>query len=147
VSARGGFTLVETLVVIVVVSLLTLIAIPKFQDGITRSHMLDARAKVISSFAVARATAAGSARRATLHLSGNKVMVTASPRLATGAGTRDTIVRPYNLTATYGVTATNTVDSVLIDPNGLPRNGSNITLGHGSLRDTIQINAYGRVLR
>jgi prepilin-type N-terminal cleavage/methylation domain-containing protein len=148
VSERSGFTLVETLIVIVVVSLLTLIALPKFQAGVNRSNMLGARAKVISSFAAARATAAGSGRRTTLHLGGNTIMVTATPRLTTGgSGTRDTIVEPYNLSSNYGVTATNTVDSVLIEANGLPRNGSNVALGHGSLRDTIQINSYGRVLK
>jgi prepilin-type N-terminal cleavage/methylation domain-containing protein len=146
VAERNGFTLVETLIVIVIVSLLTLIALPKFQAGVNRSNLLAARAKVISSFAAARATAAGSGRRTTLHLGGSTVMVTATPRL-TGAGTRDTIVRPYNLSTRYGVTTANTVDSVLIDPNGLPRNGSNVALGHGSLKDTIQINVYGRVLK
>jgi prepilin-type N-terminal cleavage/methylation domain-containing protein len=148
VPQRNGFTLVETLIVIVVVSLLTLIALPQFQAGVNRSNMLGARAKVISSFAAARATAAGSGRRTTLHLGGNNVMVTATPRLATGgSGTRDTVVKPYNLNANYGVTATNTVDSILIDPSGLPRNGANVALAHGSIKDTIQINPYGRVLK
>ena len=147
-SSRQGFTLVETLIVVVVISILSMMALPKFRDAVDRSNLLGARAKVVSSFASARATAAGSGRTATLHLGGNTVMVTAKPRFSTGgSGTRDTVVPPYNLSTNYGVTATNTVDSVLIDPTGLPRNASNVALAHGSLKDTIQINLYGRVLK
>jgi Tfp pilus assembly protein FimT len=136
------------LMVVVIVSILCLMAFPKFKDGVDRSNLLGARAKVISSFAAARATAAGSGRFVTVKFGGNTVMVTATPRFTVGgSGTKDTIVMPYNLSTNYGVTATNTVDSILIDQSGLPRNASNIALAHGSLMDTIQINLYGRVLK
>jgi len=147
VSRRNGFTLIEMLMVVVIISLASLVALPKFRSAVNRSNMLSARAKVMASFSAARATAAGSGRTAVLHVGGNTVWVSATPRLKPGAGTLDTIVTPQNLNSMYGVTATNTVDSVLIDQTGLGRNASNIVLSHGYLQDTIQISRYGRVMK
>ena len=147
-SRRNGFTLIEMLMVVVVISLASLVALPKFRSAVNRSNMLSARAKVMASFSAARATAAGSGRMAVLHVGGNTVWVSATPRLkTTGSGTLDTIVIPQSLNSMYGVTATNTVDSVLIDQTGLGRNASNIVLSHGYLRDTIKISRYGRVMK
>lgn len=146
-SRRNGFTLIEMLMVVVVISLTTLIALPRFRAAVNHSNMLSARARVMASFSAARATAAGSGRMAVLHLNGGTVWVSAAPRLKPGAGTRDTIIIPQNLGTMYGVTATNTVDSVLIDQSGLGRNASSIVLSHGSLLDTIQISQYGRVMK
>lgn len=147
-TRRSGFTLIEMLMVVVIISLAGLIALPKFRTAVNRSNMLSARAKVMSSFSIARATAAGSGRATTLHLGGNTVYVTASPRLKTsGSGTRDTIVSPQNLYSAYGVSASNSVDSVLVDASGLGRNASNIVLSHGDLKDTVRISQYGRVLK
>ena len=106
---------------VVVISILFMMALPKFRDAVDRSNLLGARAKVVSSFASARATAAGSGRTATLHLR-TPSWSPPSRRFSTGgSGTRDTVVPPYNLSTNYGVTATNTVDSVLIDPTGTLR--------------------------
>jgi prepilin-type N-terminal cleavage/methylation domain-containing protein len=146
VSRRDGFTLIEMLMVVVIISLTMLIALPQFSRAVNQSNMVSARAKVMASFSAARATAAGSGRLTTFHVSGNRVWVTATPRLkATGSGTRDTIVVPQDLNTLYGVSSTNSVDSVLLDLTGLGRNGSNFVLSHGALRDTIEINRYGRV--
>lgn len=147
-TRRNGFTLIEMLMVVVIISLTTLIALPKFRTVVNRSNLLSARAKVMASFSAARATAASSGRTTTLHLASNKVYVTATPRLkTTGSGTLDTIVIPKNIYTLYGVSATNTANDVVIDGRGLGVNGSTIVLANGSLRDTITISQYGRVLK
>ncbi len=147
-SRRHGFTLIEMLMVVVIISLTTLMAVPRFRAAVNRSNMLSARAKVMASFSAARAAAAGSGRVTTMHVSGNSVWVTATPRLKTsGSGMVDTIVLPKNLYTLYGITATPTVGTVVLNQTGLGSNGSDIVLSHGSLGDTIRISQYGRVLK
>jgi prepilin-type N-terminal cleavage/methylation domain-containing protein len=149
VSRRHGFTLIEMLMVVVIISLTMLMALPRFRTAVNRSNMLSARAKVMSSYSAARAAAAGSGRLTTLHVNGNQVWVTASPRLKAGAGASDTIVLPKNLNTLYGVTATPSVGTVDVGRNGLGNSGAitNIVLSHGDLGDTIRISQYGRVLK
>ena len=148
-SRRHGFTLIEMLMVVVIISLTTLMAVPRFRAAVNRSNMLSARAKVMASFSAARAAAAGSGRVTTMHVSGNSVWVTATPRLKTsGSGMVDTIVLPKHLYTLYGITATPTRrHRRCINQTGLGSNGSDIVLSHGSLGDTIRISQYGRVLK
>jgi prepilin-type N-terminal cleavage/methylation domain-containing protein len=146
VSRRHGFTLIEMLMVVVIISLTMLMAIPRFRAAVNRSNMLSARAKVMASFSAARAAAAGSGRVTTMNILGNKVWVTATPRLKAGAGGVDTIVLPKNLNTLYGVTATPSNGStVVLSQTGLGSAPNNIVLSHGSLADTIKISQYGRV--
>jgi prepilin-type N-terminal cleavage/methylation domain-containing protein len=150
VSRRHGFTLVEMLMVVVIISLTTLMALPRFRDLVNRSNLLSARAKVMSSFSAARATAAGSGRVTTMNISGNRVWVTAAGRLKIpiGANTIDTIVLPKNLSTMYGVTATpSNGTTVVLNQTGLGIAANNIVLSHGTLADTIKISQYGRVLK
>lgn len=148
-SRRHGFTLIEMLMVVVIISLTMLMALPRFRAAVNRSNMLSARAKVMASFSAARAAAAGSGRVTTLHVSGNQVWVTATPRLKApiGANTLDTVVLPKNLNTMYGVTATPSVGTVVVGQNGLGNSGgaTSIVLSHGDLGDTITISQYGRV--
>jgi hypothetical protein len=59
----------------------------------------------------------------------------------------DTIVLPKNLNTMYGVTATPSVGTVVVNQTGLGINASNIVLSHGALSDTVKISQYGRVLK
>jgi prepilin-type N-terminal cleavage/methylation domain-containing protein len=149
VSRRHGFTLIEMLMVIVIISLTMLMALPRFRAAVNRSNMLSARAKVMASFSAARAAAAGSGRVTTLHVAGNQVWVTGAGRfkLPIGANTIDTIVLPKNLNTMYGVTATPSAGTVVVGQNGLGNSGgtTNIVLSHGNLSDTVKISQYGRV--
>jgi prepilin-type N-terminal cleavage/methylation domain-containing protein len=148
VSRRHGFTLIEMMMVVVIISLTTLMAVPRFRAAVNRSNMTSARAKVMASYAAAKAAAAGSGRITTMTVSANKVWVTATPRLKTGAGTLDTIVLPKNLYTLYGVTATTTNGTtVTVNQTGLGNLANEIRLTHGNIADTIRINQYGRVLK
>lgn len=149
VTPRGGFTLIETLAVLVVIALGMLIALPRFADTVAQSNLSSARAKVISLYSSARASASSSGRSAWLHLTGNRVYVTASPRRKApiGANTIDTLTPPENVYTQYGVSVGYNTDSVRIDPAGLGRDSAVIVLTKGSRVDTVRISQYGRVLK
>jgi hypothetical protein len=102
----------------------------------------------MASYSAAKAAAAGSGRIATMYVNGNKIWVTAKPRLKAGAGTVDTIVLPKNLYTMYGVTAATTNgDTVTVNQTGLGNLANEVRLTHGNIADTIRINQYGRVLK
>lgn len=143
---RNGFTLIEMLMVVVIFSLTLLIALPRMRSALGRSNLASARAEVIAMHSIARATAA-SGRVAVVRMTGNTVLVTATPRLKAGAGTRDTIALPKNMSAIYGVTVAPSVDTLRMDQTGLGTNGSNIILTKSTFKDTIKVNTYGRVQR
>lgn len=141
---RNGFTLIEMLMVVVIVGLGLLIALPRFQSVLGQSNLTSARAAVITMHSIARATAA-SGRAAVVRMTGNSILVTATPRLKAGAGSRDTVAGPKNMSTEYGVSMSPSVDTIMIDQTGLGRNASNIILTKSSFKDTIRVNTYGRV--
>jgi len=148
VARRSGFTLVETLMVIVVVSLTGLIALPKFTDALSQNTLHATRAKVIAAYSAARANSTTTGRPTYLHVHGNNLYVTALPRRkTTGSGVQDTVVSVDNLYNKYGITLLSTTDSVRIDRNGVGGAAATIRLVKGSRVDTIQINQYGRVTK
>ena len=142
---RAGFSLIEMLIVVVMIGLMTLIALPRLADTFAQSNLSSARAKIISLFSVARATASGSSRTTVLRLSGNKIYVVAS-KLNGGVGV-DTVTPVENINTEYGVTATVSPDSILLDQSGLGRNGSTIILSKSGRADTVTISQYGQILK
>jgi len=146
VIRRAGFSLIEMLIVVVVIGLMTLIALPRLNDAFAQNNLNSVRAKIVSLFSVARATAAGTSRLTVLRLSGNQIYVVSGPlKLKPGAGTIDTVTPVENINTEYGVTASVSTDSILLDQSGLGRNGSTIILTKSGRADTIIINQYGRI--
>jgi len=135
------------LIVVVVIGLMTLIALPRLADAFAQSNLNSARAKIISLFSVARATASGSSRTTVLRLSGNSIYVVAWPKMNGGAGTIDTVTPVENINTQYGVTASVSSDSILLDQSGLGRNGSTIILTKSGRADTVTISQYGQILK
>ncbi len=142
-SRGSGYTLVETLLVVVVISVCGLIALPKFQEAVATNNLASARVKVMSLYSTARATSAGSGRVTWLHLEENKAYVTA----VLAGGVVDTITPVESLAGQYGVTVVSDRDSVMINQSGIGRTAATIRLLKGSRADTIQISSYGRVLK
>ena len=146
-ARRNGFTLIETLIVLVVIGLVGLIAMPKFQQALAQSNILSAKAKLMALYAKARATAAGSSQTAILRINGNVAYVYARPRRKAGAGTIDTITPVENIYNQYGVTVSGGVDSVRVSPTGIGMDAASIILTKSGRTDTIFISQYGRVLK
>jgi type II secretion system protein H len=148
VIRRAGFSLIEMLIVVVVIGLMTLIAIPRLADAFAQNNLNNARAKIISLYSVARANAGGTSRPTVLRLSGNKIyVVSGPPKLKAGAGTLDTLTPVENIYTLYGITASVSSDSILLDQSGLGRNGSTIILSKSGRADTVTISQYGQILK
>ena len=147
---RGnGFTLIELLIVVVIIGLVGLISLPKLNTAFAQSNVLSAKARLSALYNAARSTAVSSNQTATLRLNGNQVMVYATPRRKApiGANTLDTIVRPTDLSTSFGVTLSGGYDSVRIASSGLGMDSAAIVLTKYTAVDTLYISRYGRVLK
>jgi prepilin-type N-terminal cleavage/methylation domain-containing protein len=147
VKRGNGFTLIEMLIVVVIIGLAGLIALPKLNTAFAQSNVLSAKARLMALYNTARATAVSSNQTATLRINGNQVMVYASPRRTAGAGTIDTIVRPSNLSTSFGVTVGGGVDSVRVASSGLGMDSAVIVLSKYTAVDTLYISRYGRIIK
>jgi prepilin-type N-terminal cleavage/methylation domain-containing protein len=148
VLRRGGFTLVETLMVVVVMGLVTLIALPTLQNAWAHTSVLSAKGKVTSLYYKTRASAIESSRTAILVVNGGNAYVVARPRLVTLPGSSvDTITPVENLYTQFQVSLTSNVDSVRVTPTGLGAGGAQLVLTKGSYADTLSINQYGRIVK
>lgn len=147
---RGGFTLIETLMAVVVIGLLCLIGFPRLTNAMMKNNVRSARTVVLTMYARARSAAIETGRTATLHFNGGTAVVTAAPRLS-GAGTCDTIMPPVNLTTQYGVTvASSGASDLVVDGRGFSTNGAGattISLTHGSVKDSMVISGFGMVVK
>lgn len=152
-SCRRGFTLVETAVALVVVSLLMLIGFPKVSSAIARNNVRSSRTVVVNLLAKARASATIGNRKTWLKVGGNRAWILARPRLVAVAGSdADTLGVVENLNSRYGTTVTLTsVDSIGFDPRGLGSGwtgtSGSITVSKGSYSDVIVVDGKGRVVK
>ena len=147
---RGnGFTLIEMLIVVVIIGLVGLISLPKLNRAFAQSNVLSAKARVSALYNTARTTAVSRNQTATLRFNGNQVMVYASPRRNAGAAACqcDTIVRPTDLSTSFGVTLSGGYDSVRIASSGLGMDSAAVVLTKYTAVDTLYISRYGRVLK
>ena len=154
-SHRKGFSLTETLIAIVIVSILVLMGYPKLTSAMVTTNVRGARTTIANMVSKARATAIQTNRRsAQVEFVGNNVLVTAAPRTKAplAGNTKDTVGSVQNLNAIYGVTVTSTLPApaaIAFDPRGLGSgyvNGSNtITVTKSGKSETITIDMLGRV--
>ena len=147
---RAGFTLIEIAVALIIVSLLVLIGIPKFNNAMAGQNVRGARTMTVNMVAKARAAATQSNRITRLVVNGNRVYIVATPRQTAGAGTWDTLGPVENLNTRYGVTlAVTNNDSIKFDPRGMSWGGIVDTMrmtksGH---TDWMAVDAMGRVTK
>ena len=145
---RGnGFSLIEMLIVLVIIGLASLIALPRLNRAFAQSNVLSAKARIAALYSMARATAVSRNQTAILRVNGNQVYVYARPRrnLPIGANTIDTVVRPMNVSTSFGVTLGGGVDSVRVAPTGLGLDSAVISFSKYTSLDTLYISRYGRV--
>ena len=148
---RRGFTLIETLVALVVVSLVLLIGLPKFTSAMTSQSLRGSRTTVVNMLAKARAASTETNRLTWLKVSGNKAWILARPRISAGAGNADTLGVVEDLNKRYGTTVAMSRDSIGFDPRGIASElgGAPVTLtvSKSSHSEVVTIDALGRVVK
>ncbi len=148
-ARRTGFTLIETLITIVIVGLLVLIAYPKVSSALMTNNMRSARTALVNMVAKARAASLQSSRITWLKFEGDRAVILARPRRVLAAGSdADTIGAVLNF-AEYGMGVSG-ADSIRFNPGGLGSGlGGGVTLQvyHGSYNESIQIDGMGRVTK
>ncbi len=149
---RNGFTLVETLIAVIIVSVMSLMAYPRVNRAMIKSDLRGGRTRLANMTSTARAAATAGRSAAYLKFNGNTAVVTASPRRAAGAGTEDTLGAVVNLSTVYGATlATNGITTITYDPRGMATGfstgGTWLKLSHGSYADSLKIDQLGRVTK
>jgi prepilin-type N-terminal cleavage/methylation domain-containing protein len=152
VSCRRGFTLVETLVAVVVLSLLCLIGFPKLRSAMARNNVRASRTQLVNMVAKARASATITNRRTWLRIKGNQAVIMARPRLSAGVGDADTIGVAEDLNSRYGTTITTfNNDSVGFDPRGFGlwsgNTSYNIKVAKSGYTDSVVVDSKGRVVK
>jgi prepilin-type N-terminal cleavage/methylation domain-containing protein len=152
VRARTGFTLVETLISVVVVSLLMMIAYPKVASSMAKSDLRSARGALVNATANARAAATESARTTWLKFEGDRAVVLARPRRTAGTpgSNADTIGVVLDLNESYGVTVAAGTDSIRFNPGGFGTDlaaSETVKLWRGDHAEAITIDALGRVTK
>ena len=148
-SPAAGFSLVEMLMVVGMIGLLSLFAFPKVMRVVDQSQVRSARLAVLNKFSSARIQARQTSRTTFLIRSGPVLWIERTPRVVPLSGsTRDTVGGFLHLREAYRVTASGTLDTVVVDPRGLTQGGPwQLTLTRGSANDAVIISGFGTVTR
>ena len=109
--SRRGFTLPEILIVIVLISLLSLAAIPRFAIANGKRRMQSAKMRVAAAAATARAAAIQKGQQVRFMIKSNRVTVVAI------TPPKDTVklISPVPLDTLYDVKATGFTDSLVVN--------------------------------
>jgi prepilin-type N-terminal cleavage/methylation domain-containing protein len=105
---RSGFTLPEILIVIVMISVLALVAIPRFATANGKRHMESARMRIAAALATARQAAIQKGQTVQFKIADNRVTVIAS-------GTTTNLISPVPLDTLYKVTVSNVGNPFTVD--------------------------------
>ena len=147
---RRGFTMVEIMLVIVIMSLMFVMAIPRLREASVKRGVRGSRNTVQGLYSQARVYAMQQSRSTGLRIRGtNKVLVTGYPR-TDGGGGYDTIGVVRDLTKEFGVTVQSDADSLIsIAANGIRRGSTTVTLtfAKDGYTDSLIIAPYGRITK
>jgi prepilin-type N-terminal cleavage/methylation domain-containing protein len=147
---RAGFTIIETMIAVVIVACMSVIAFPKLRNAMVKANVRGARNQVANMLTAARTVAEQSNRSTALIFNGNVARIEASPRRVTLAGsTSDTIGTLVNLSTVYGTTVSlSSGTQVAYNPRGLTSLGGTdlkITVTRSGYTDSVRVDKLGRV--
>ena len=147
----AGFSLVETLLVVVILGIVALIGAPRMRAGMTSTNLKGARTTLINLLTRARSSATQSNRITVLKIQANQAYVLARPRLVPLAGSSaDTVGSIVPLDQLYGVTVSAAIDSVRFDPLGLGSGfgtGTTFLVSRDGSTDSIRVDGLGRIVK
>lgn len=143
-TKRSGFTLIELMVVIVMMSIMVAVATPRIRSVRDRSNLRAARDEVATAFALARSAAVQKGITATITLRGDSVSVLNS--------SGQQVLPPRALKVLYGATLQPPAgdQTIVFDARGFARDRTTQTLytiNAGSLSATVCISKLGLVTK
>ena len=146
-SNRRGFTLIETLIVIVVAGLMMATGFPRLRQAMISSNLRGARNELAALHTQARAVAVERGRSSAIWINGNRAVVVVQLAVPVGATTHDTVGGVHNFMTEFGATLAATGDPIGFDPRGVGTNTgtASLTLTKGSHTKTLTISAFGRL--
>jgi prepilin-type N-terminal cleavage/methylation domain-containing protein len=138
---RGGFSLLEMMIVLVMVGILTAMSVPKLTAMGERISVHSAGAEILAELATARQTAIAHGTRVAVRIEALSGRVTVASRT-------DTILT-RRVGAAHHVTLSVTRDSIAYSPTGLGYGAANtrIIVRRGHAADTIFVSRLGRARR
>jgi prepilin-type N-terminal cleavage/methylation domain-containing protein len=147
IAQRRGFTLIEILIVIVMISLISLVAIPRFASGNGRRNMESARMRTAAALSTARQAAIQKGEPVVFTVTSDSVIV----KLKAATDTSN-ILSPIPLYTLYKVRALTTTSPLIIEFNarGFASSGNRMVIQltrSGVADDSIVIRSTGMVQR
>ena len=136
-TRRGGFSLLEMLIVVVLLGLLTLMSMPRIERALVRRDLAGARAATTSLIARAKSAAVQRRRPVTLAIDSSLAVLSSGPQFLA-------LVHYQSL---FGVRANASAASLTVQPTGLVTTGTPFTIRFtkGSRTDSVLVTGYGRV--
>lgn len=146
VSDRRGFTMIETVLVLVIIGLVASFAFPLVRGGQDQASVRSATDAIVAMHATARGVATQRAQRTVFDLNAGVIAIR-STNPVTGA--IDSVGSTQDLTDRFTVSIASTRDSLVFDPRGLGTETSPtyIYVRRGNSADTLQVTRLGRVLK
>ena len=146
-ASRGGFTMIEMLLVIVIAGLMMGIAIPTFLKFSDKNAINSAAVAVSTMNSRARLSAVqrGRTTRLMIQPSSNQMWIVSMNVAGTGY---DTLGSVENLNTRFGITFTTSSTSISYTPRGIgtATTSTTIILSKGTKADTLTVTPAGRML-
>ncbi len=144
-AATRGFTLIESLLVVVIIGTLASFAFPYFSGGPDESNVRSASDAIAAMHTRARGVAIQRAQRTVFELRSGVMVIRSSHPMT---GVIDTVGAVEDMRQRFAVDVVATRDSLVFDGRGFGAESSetSIYVRRGSAADTLQISAAGRML-
>ena len=144
--SRGGFTVIELMMVVMIIGVVAMIVMPRASKVIERSEMRAAKNEVATAVAVARAQAIQNGRPARIARSSNTLKVAVQQ-----GGAYVQVGGPIDAYTGHKVAITMTPDTIRFDPRGYAFGINTVTgyqvikLQRGATWDSVCVSRFGKV--
>lgn len=143
---RGGYTLAELLIVIVIAGIIASIAVPRLSTMIRHLSARSAVSTVVSDLTLARTQAVREGRTVSLTVTG-----TGTYQVTVDQGADpDRVLKTVDVSGTQkNVSLTPNPTTISFDPRGMlrPGSGDQLVVNRGTMTDIVSVSAVGRVYR
>jgi prepilin-type N-terminal cleavage/methylation domain-containing protein len=152
---RGGFTLLELIITMAVISTIIAISAPRIRDTMEKINVRSAKVAVANYVARTRSSAVGRSCRTVMHITqgtSGRVWITSCRSGDIGRTLAvDTVGKIDSVAARFGVNLASTVDSLSFDGRGLATTFAFSTISVRSVAlstvlDSIRVNPIGKVV-